>query len=76
MDGHHIKWMDVLLRKIRTISNEGLYYNRGEQMNLRNNFHCEGPCKEVLKSHIDIIDTEVLKELLRIIKEEIDRRNK
>lgn len=45
-------------------------------MNLRNKFHCEGPCKDVLKTHLDLIDTEVLKELLRIIKEELIRRLK
>ena len=43
-------------------------------MNLRNQFHCEGPAKDVLKNHLDIIDTDVLKELLKIIKNEIYRR--
>jgi hypothetical protein len=43
-------------------------------MNYRNQFHCEGYCKDVLKTHLYLIDTEVLKELLKIIKEEIDRR--
>lgn len=45
-----------------------------DKMNLRNQFHCEGPAKDVLKNHLDIIDTQVLKEMLKIIKQEIDRR--
>jgi len=33
LDGHHIMWLDVLLRKIiRIISNEGLYYICGERI--------------------------------------------